>query len=40
MALCCSNEACKAQSGPCKHEKIGLTILVLIAAFFLFRHFA
>ncbi len=37
MSLMCKNESCKAQAGMCRHEKIGGTIVLLLAALFLGR---
>ena len=40
MSLFCPREACKAQKGMCTCEKIMSLVIVVVAAYFLFRHFA
>jgi hypothetical protein len=39
MSLMCPLAACKAKPGMCKCEKIISAIVILIAAFFIIRHF-
>jgi hypothetical protein len=39
MSLFCPRESCKAKPGMCNCEKIMMVIVIVVAAFFLYRHF-
>ena len=39
MSLFCPRASCKAQPGMCTCEKIMSVIIVIVVAFFLYRHF-
>ena len=39
MSLMCPTNSCKAKSGMCSHEKMMMIAALMVAAFFLIRHF-